>query len=209
MNKEKLFQSKGWQVINRIGTLNEMYYILVENYRELMHEILRIQKASQPFIELFDNKKLNRYIFNFFASTSALTDSCRKAMNFYKNTDLKIKYEIKKELFFKKNQTAFFIKDFRNYLTHFSIEFPLLSKSGEIAFSTQDLLQYKKWRSLSKEFIRQNDCEIVLKPLCEEYFRTLETFYMWLYAELKEYHKEDLKERNQMAKKLGIRISDI
>lgn len=206
INKEILFQSKGWQAINRIGALNEMYYILIENYRELMNEILRIQMATQPNCELFENKRLSRYIFNFIISTSSLIDNCRKTMKYYKNTDIKNKYEHKTEEFFKNNQISVYIKDFRNYLVHFSMVIPLLSKDGKIALSKQELLEYNNWTKLSKEFIHQNVNEIDLKPICEEYFKTLENFYMWLYTELKDYHKEDLKEKNQLAEKLGIYI---
>lgn len=78
--KQEIFKSKGWQAINRMGIINENYHTLILNYRELMNEIARIQQAQDPFLLLFNNEYLNRYIFNFLASTSALIDSCRSVM---------------------------------------------------------------------------------------------------------------------------------
>lgn len=83
--EEIVFKSNGWQAINRMGIIN---HTLILNYRELMNAIVRIQQAPEPFLLLFNNQNLNRYIFNFLASTSALIDSCRSVMNFYKNTEI-------------------------------------------------------------------------------------------------------------------------
>ena len=91
--KEIVFKSNGWQAVNRIGILNENYHTLILNYNELKSEIINIQKSTDPFLSLFNNKNLNRYLFNFLASTTALIDSCRNTMKFYKETDLYKIYE--------------------------------------------------------------------------------------------------------------------
>ena len=209
-SEEILIQSRGWQAVNRIGTLNEMYYILIENYRELMYEILRIQDSSQPIIELVENKKLTRYIFNFLASTSASTDHCRKVMHFYENTDLNNKYKNKINNLFVNNPMIVFIQNLRNYQMHFKLEFLELSNSDQVVFLTQKLLQHpEQWNKLSRDYMQQCGDEIVLKTLCEDYFKLLESFYMWLYSELKEFHKEDLIERKQLAAECGVHIIDI
>lgn len=63
MKKEEIvFKSNGWQAINRMGIINENYHTLILNYRELMNEIVRIQQAPEPFLLLFNNQNLNRYI---------------------------------------------------------------------------------------------------------------------------------------------------
>ena len=94
-NEEIVFKSNGWQAINRMGIINENYHTLILNYRELMNEIVRIQQVQDPFLLLFNNEHLNRYIFNFLASTSALIDSCRSVMDFYKNTVIYDNYKQK------------------------------------------------------------------------------------------------------------------
>lgn len=115
IKEEIVFKTNGWQAINRIGILNENYYTLILNYRELMNEIVQIQSAQEPFLLLFNNQNLNRYIFNFLASTSALIDSCRNVMSFYKETTIYEHYKQRVDEQFSNNSVAVFIKDLRNY----------------------------------------------------------------------------------------------
>lgn len=84
IKEEIVFKTNGWQVINRIGILNENYYTLIQNYNELKNEIIKIQTCVEPILLLFNNSNLNRYIFNFLASTTALIDSCRNTISFIK-----------------------------------------------------------------------------------------------------------------------------
>lgn len=209
---ETLFKSDGWQAVNRIGTFIEMYAILIGNYNELMRVISKIQNVQEPLVERHQDLtyNLNRYIFNFLASTKALIDNCRKMMSFYKNTDIYEKYQGKINELFLNNPMTAFIQDFRNYQTHFKLEFSELSDDDEIVFLTQGLLQNsEQWNKLSKEYITQCGENIVLKSLCEDYFKLLEVFYMWLVGELKEFHKKDLIERKELAAKYGISIIEI
>ena len=120
MNTEKeiVFNSNGWQALNRIGILNENYYTFILNYKDLIEEIINIESTNEPLISLLNNKNLNRYIFNFFASTSALIDSCRNIMNFYKETNIYTFYTKSKKEQFSQNSIAIFIKDLRKYLMH-------------------------------------------------------------------------------------------
>ena len=128
MKKEEIvFKSNGWQAINRMGIINENYHTLILNYRELMNEIVRIQLVPEPFLLLFHNENLNRYIFNFLASTSALIDSCRSVMDFYKNTVIYEKYKQKVKEQFANNKIAIFIKDLRNYQMHYKTTFPYVT----------------------------------------------------------------------------------
>ena len=64
------------------------------------------------------------YIFNFLASTSALIDSCRSVMNFYKNTEIHEHYTKNIKEQFANNSIAVFIKDLRNYQMHYKTTFP-------------------------------------------------------------------------------------
>lgn len=128
MKKEDIvFKSNGWQAINRMGIINENYHTLILNYRELMNEIVRIQQVQDPFLLLFNNEHLNKYIFNFLASTSALIDSCRSVMDFYKNTVIYENYKQKVKEQFANNKIAIFIKDLRNYQMHYKTTFPWIN----------------------------------------------------------------------------------
>lgn len=207
--EEIVFKSNGWQAINRIGIINENYYTLILNYRELMTEIVRIQQAKEPFLVLFNNESLNRYIFNFLASTSALIDSCRNAMIFYENTAIYEHYKEKVQEQFSNNSIAVFIKDLRNYQMHYKIAFPCLSKEEKVSIETYELKQYNKWTKSSKEFIKNQGDFIILKPLFEAYFKIREPFYMEIYSMLLKYHRQDFKETINLAAKINMPIPNI
>lgn len=209
---ETLFKSDGWHAVNRIGTFIEMYAILIENYYELMRVISKIQNSQEPLADRHQNLNYNlhRYIFNFLASTKALTDNCRKMMSFYKNTDIYEKYQGKINELFLNNPMTAFIQKYRDYQTHFKLEFSELSDNDEIVFLTQRLLQNpEQWNMLSKEYMKQCGEKIVIKTLCEDYFKLLEIFHMWLVGELKEFHKQDLIERKELAANCGMSIIEI
>lgn len=207
--EEIVFKSSGWQAINRLGILNENYHTLILNYRELMNEIVQIELVQAPFLLLFNNQNLNRYIFNFLASTSALIDSCRNVMSFYENTTIYEYYKEKVKEQFSNNSIAVFIKDLRNYQTHYKIVFPCLSEEAKVSFETYELKQYNKWTKLSKEFIKDQGNFIVLKPLFEAYFKRLEPFYMEIYSMLLKYHKQDFQKTIKLTKNLNMKIPNI
>ena len=192
--QEKIvFKSNGWQTVNRLGLLNENYHTLILNYNELKSEIINIQKSTDPFLSLFNNKNLNRYIFNFLASTTALIDSCRNTMKFYKETDLYKTYEDDVKKLFARNKEAIFIKDLRNYMMHFKIIFPCLSDNNQVSFEVYQLNEFKGWTSLSKKFIQEQGKFVTIIPLIENYFKRLEPFYMEIYSKIREYHQEEIK----------------
>ena len=207
--EEIVFKSNGWQAVNRIGILNENYHTLILNYNELKSEIINIQKSTDPFLSLFNNKNLNRYLFNFLASTTALIDSCRNTMKFYKETDLYKIYEDNVKKLFARNKEAIFIKDLRNYMMHFKIIFPCLSSNNQVSFEVYELNQYNKWTSLSKEFIQEQEKFVTIIPLIENYFKRLEPFYMEIYSKIIEFHQEDFKETIKLASEIGMVLPNI
>ena len=207
--EEIVFKSNGWQAVNRIGILNENYHTLILNYNELKSEIINIQKSTDPFLSLFNNKNLNRYLFNFLASTTALIDSCRNTMKFYKETDLYKIYEDNVKKLFARNKEAIFIKDLRNYMMHFKIIFPCLSSNNQVSFEVYELNQYNKWTSLSKEFIQEQEKFVTIIPLIENYFKRLEPFYMEIYSKIIEFHQEDFKETIKLASEIGMALPNI
>ena len=207
--EEIVFKSNGWQAINRMGIINENYHTLILNYRELMNEIVRIQQAQDPFLLLFNNEHLNRYIFNLLASTSALIDSCRSVMDFYKNTVIYENYKQKVKEQFANNKIAVFIKDLRNYQMHYKTTFPYVTPDKQVCFETHEFKQYDRWTKLSKDFIKEQGDFIILKPLFETYFKMLEPFYMNIYAELTQYHKQDFRETIELSTKMHVVIPNI
>lgn len=207
--EEIVFKSNGWQAVNRIGILNENYHTLILNYNELKNEIIKIQTCAKPILLLFNNLNLNRYIFNFLASTSALTDTCRNTMRFYKEIDLYKTYQDNVEKLFARNKETMFIKDLRNYMMHFKIIFPCLSCNNQVSFEVYELNQYNKWTSLSKEFIQEQGQFVTIMPLIENYFKQLEPFYMEIYSKLIEFHQDDFKGTIKLASEIGMSLPNI
>lgn len=207
--EEIVFKSNGWQAVNRIGILNENYHTLILNYNELKSEIINIQKSTDPFLSLFNNKNLNRYLFNFLASTTALIDSCRNTMKFYKETDLYKIYEDNVKKLFARNKEAIFIKDLRNCMMHYKIIFPCLSDNNQVSFEVYQLNEFKGWTSLSKKFIQEQGKFVTIIPLIENYFKRLEPFYMEIYSKIREFHQEDFKETIKLASEIGMSLPKI
>ncbi len=206
MEKEKVFNSAGWQAVNRIGILNENYHTLYLNYSDLIKEITRIETAEKPIILLFNNPNLNRYIFNFLASTTALIDSCRNTMSFYKETELYENHQKNITQIFAKNKETQFIKDLRNYQMHYKVIFPWLSKDEKVSYEVYKLKEFSKWTQLSKEFINEQDEYIPIKPLFQRYFKLLEPFYLNIFTILVKHHQSDFIETYNMAAKIKMAI---
>lgn len=209
LQEEIVFKSNGWQAVNRIGILNENYHMLILNYNELKNEIIKIQTYAEPILLLFNNLNLNHYIFNFLASTTALIDSCRNTMKFYKETDLYKAYEDNVKKLFAKNKETIFIKDLRNCMMHYKIISPCLSDNNQVSFEVYQLKEFKGWTSLSKEFIQEQGKFVTIIPLIENYFKRLEPFYMEIYSKIREFHQEDFKETIKLASEIGMSLPKI
>ena len=207
--EEIVFKSNGWQTVNRLGLLNENYHTLILNYNELKNEIIKIQTCAEPILLLFNNLNLNRYIFNFLASTTALIDSCRNTMKFYKETDLYKTYEDDVKKLFARNKEAIFIKDLRNCMMHYKIIFPCLSDNNQVSFEVYQLNEFEGWTLLSKEFIQEQGKFVTIIPLIENYFKQLEPFYMEIYSKIIEFHQEDFKETIKLASEIDMPLPNI
>lgn len=48
-----------------------------------------------------------------------------------------------------------------------------------------------------------------MKPLFETYFKMLEPFYLGIYAELTQYHKQDFRETIELSTKMHVAIPNI
>lgn len=209
-NKEAIvFKSKGWQAVNRMGIFTETYHSLILNYRDLMNEIVKIESYEKPILLLFNNPNLNRYIFNFLATTSALIEAYRSAMKFYENTEIYDYYKQEILTKFTNNSEVKFIKDLRNYQSHYKTANTCLSLEGKVSFETYEFLQYSKWTNLSKSFIATQGSFIQIKPLFEKYFKLIESFYMNIYTKLIQYHQDDFKETIQFASQTNMAIPSI
>ena len=88
--EQELFESNGWQAINRIGAFAEMHHILLQNYQDLMNIISKIQNPQLEYSKRVDLmlNNINQYIFNFISAAMALRDNTNEMAKFYDNTNL-------------------------------------------------------------------------------------------------------------------------
>lgn len=204
-DKEKLFKSKGWQSINRMGAFSEMYHIFVQNYQDLINIINDIQN---PHIEY--NKRadlmlhnINRYIFNFISSAIALRDNANTMIKVYDKTALGNLIKNKIDEVFTNNKEIAFIHKYRNIHTHQRLTIAYLSDDDKILWDTESLLKVSnEWNLLSKEYMKDCGRDVCLEDVFRTYFKTINLFYEWLYPQLLEQHKQDTLETMQLAKEL-------
>lgn len=200
--QKELFEQSGWKALNRIGTFAEMHHIFKQNFSDLDTLLTQIKKNE-------DGKNawlhLSQYIFNFLASSFSLCEHCRKMMAFYKGTELYKEYEKKTHETFNNNLCAF-IHKFRNYQTHYQIEFAYSdTQKNTVVFLSENLLKDKsQWNAESREFILENGDELNVAQIFSDYLMLTDKFYIWLYKELMEYHKHDMKERDALIKKMNF-----
>ena len=83
-------------------------------------------------------------------------------------------------------------------------------KSLSIVFLSEELLKNTDdWNTEAENFIKSSGTEIKLLGIVSEYTNKVNSFYMWLYKELLEYHAEDFRQKDMLAKRLGINIKEL
>ncbi len=213
--QEDVFNCAGWKALNRMGIFATMHHIFRQNYIDLEMLLKRIHNDTNMSQETFQEQHihLSQYIFNFLASSTALTDHARRLIGFYEKTDLHKEYQQKIKESFADNKLAQFIHKLRNYQTHYQLEFPYPvrslddNKSWDVVFVSNDFLKHpEQWNVLSKQFIEESGQEINLNKIFAEYSKLIDTFYMWLYTELQIYHQKDFGEREKLIKESGLEI---
>ena len=63
-DEQELFESNGWQAINRIGAFAERHHIFLQNYQDLMNIISKIQNPELEYSKRVDLmlNNINQYI---------------------------------------------------------------------------------------------------------------------------------------------------
>lgn len=200
ITQEELFNHPGWLASKRLGCIANMHHIFLQNYlilKELLVKIYNDESFSAQTYQEFD-LHMQQYLFNFLSASAALTDNCRKMMSFYKGAGIFDEYNAKIDEIFKKSLLSAFIKDLRNYQTHYKIDIPTPvrslkdHKSIDIIFISDELLKENyQWTASSKKFMETCGLEISILPIINEYNDMINLFYSWLYHRIKQYHRND------------------
>lgn len=173
------------------------YEIYFENYQELVkeitkHEKLKISellKSTRGKRQLWKKQfKIVRFLHNYLASSFTLIQITR---NFYRtvfqpNNKL-IDYNLKIENEIVIKPITHFIKDFRNFIQHYRLPHINTTTSFKINsdfetfvhFKSEDLNQFDRWTSKSKEYLKEHPKGIRLKDVILEYHGLISKFNLW------------------------------
>jgi hypothetical protein len=125
---EKIEQSQGWFINNKIGILGISYHIFINNYNEL-RTALMLFKNPEVSLQLMDQdhpEKLDqfqseiiRFFHNFLASAKSLVEHTRILVrDLYLGSEFENNYNEKVNDEFTSSELTRFIQDLRNYILH-------------------------------------------------------------------------------------------
>ena len=208
MNKDLVLKSKGWQAVTQIGTFNEMFLIVMDNYEEMINIMRFIENLNIPYMQRYMEiyRKLNRAVFNFLSASQALVDHYRKLMKKYENTDFYSAYNEKRSDIFKDEEEIQFIKDFRNYQTHVCLKFAQLVNNKIIFFSNDLLQESDAWAEKSVKFINNKGKTIEIRLIFDKYYLKILKLYKWFHKELYKFHKDEIEETKRIANQIGYNL---
>ena len=183
---------------------------------------LRIAQHTEVALPLGDTKNklfldaflrdLARRIHNFVSAALSLRDHARRFVNkHYKAHSFLKEYQEEIDKRFTDDPISQFVQRFRNYMLHREIpNVSLMTKMvvGQrfehiLYLDRDELLNYKKWGTPAKRFLKESPKEINLYQIVTEYAAKIEEFYAWFYGRLGEVHEADLRVVN--AKRQAIR----
>ncbi|MBE9467495.1 MAG: hypothetical protein IMY72_04120 [Bacteroidetes bacterium] len=212
-----LYKSEAYLNIKRFKIFKNSILIYEANYNELLKSFYRHEKLN--LAELLDkpngrkilykhHDKISSHLFNYLASTFSLIRATSVYYNeCFKPKDLIIEYDnkIKKEV----NSQAVkkFIDDLRNYIQHKEIPDivtqtvfeanPSIDFKSYIKFQTEDLLKYKKWSKLSKEYIKDNAKSLIIPKAVNDFHLIFKSFTDWFIQQVEDCLQDD---RNKVEK---------
>lgn len=165
-------------------------------------QIMGIDRRSH-LQNLFD--ETNRHFHNFLASITTLVDHTRNLMgeNFVKPEHCQ-EYQMKVGTIFANDPLAQFLKNFRNYITHYAIphiglEHHLCSTGTGIEsvqlFIDLDRLETRfDWSAPGRKFIEQNKPQVQMLKLVDDYEMKARNFTDELMATFRNHQGQELNE---------------
>ena len=167
----------------------------IENPNEYFQGRWHDEKKDELFFEL------HRFFHNYVASAEALVSHTRNYIKHLSDEiEIRTEYNEKIKSTFYDHAPTTVIKDLRNYFSHKGI--PLssvnlaINPDGssfqiKILLPVENLLEWNKWSSRSKEYITMQGTEVWLKKLIATYHNNVSEFYLWFDEMLeRRYHNE-------------------
>jgi hypothetical protein len=205
---EKLRQTKGFEVNERLQWLDYCLFIFKENHKSL--ELFSQQAGRQSVaIEMFGSEDYTsevqgnfaRHLHNFLVSSQSLVEHTRRLMRkWYVDTEMLVKYQDAVNKNFINDPLSQFIEALRNYCTHRSPvgiiikTFPGKDSDCNVVSIHKDTLI--SWNKISKHarlYIEQYDNDIPIMTPVNEYKDKVVQFREELRQEIVSFHAEDIQ----------------
>jgi len=179
---------------------------LIENPKEHFKGQWHDQKANKLFSEL------HRFFHNYVTAAESLVSHTRSYIKHWHNSDeIGAAYNEKIKNVFFDHKPTIVIKDFRNYFLHKGLPKSSVHMSFnmdesqpiiKIQFPVERLLEWKKWSSLSKKYLKDQGKDLVLRELIAAYHNNILSFYRWFDDVLNNYHQKEVEEMEALASKV-------
>jgi hypothetical protein len=204
--EEALKQLPGAKIFHEIESLRFSLNIFLDSTEDLISSI-NIFKGEEGKPNFWDRpqrqqlekleRSINRGLFSAITSAMALVDHSRKFGKKYPVES----YQDKVDQLFSKSPQHEFIHSLRRYLVHvkmtkanWKIE---TSKEGRSVFfllNQPELLKWKDWSSLARQYIQNHPNGVNVESLFEDYSKSVKGFHDWLRSQVWELHSQNLAE---------------
>lgn len=216
--EDEITASFGYLINSMMEALDLSLQIFKRNFSDTKraYDFLKDPAISLRIFQTENKAALQLYLievyrtfFNFEASAASLVDHSRAFINKYeeKNAAFYHAYQDKVEADFLNNPLAKFVKDIRNYVVHkgypvMDLSFPLVgNRVHEYLLNSSSLLEWDSWTSKAREYIKSQGEVVRLYSVIEEYFQLVDSFYTWMFTNLKEIHTKYFFDVNALISK--------
>jgi len=201
------------------GLIRSLRYVFVPNWLDLLQLLEHAATDEKLAIELVQNVRppiirdqfmsiLTRRLHNYLASGVSLADHVRREMK-DRHDELRAQYDIRLADL-KKHAEFYFMKDLRNYTTHYAL--PVIGHSlsitnmntseqsftSEVELSCVELSAWDKWSPQSKKFLREAGPAIQLRPIVRKHGELIQNLNTWVIEQLQVQNDPLLDEANRL-----------
>jgi len=210
--QNKILQTKGWSVSQKIRMLGFTFYILNQNYNELKKALVAYSKPelAQEISRVGNKKKLNAFLMevvrrlhNYLAAAISLRDHTHVLVReLYKGTPFEKEYYTERHRTIEGSPQHQFVEQLRNYALHKSIVDTMATTHWDretgietsIKLRIENFRAWKGWKGPAKNYLKTGPEEVRLLDLIESYTGQLRAFYEWLGKRQQEIHKLEFGE---------------
>lgn len=208
-------QLPGWAIRVNIRSLDRSVRVFNGNQHELDRhletpsdagQLLRLWDRNNP--EVFERflDEVDRLLHNYLAAAMSLRDHARRIRDVHlpasSEDDFATSYERRKEAAFALSPLAQFMQGLRNYSVHRRLpvargHLHFLKDEGldsEVVVPTSELLRWRTWNPLARQFLDEAGDEIVLQQVVTSYTAVIRECQAWFREALLWRHREAIRE---------------